>query len=76
LGKFGVKAEFVHNSTEAMKNYQAKNPEIRFFTMTTSLYNGYVAVDIKSGRVLDFFRSELFSVLRSPYEQKEMAEIE
>lgn len=58
LAKSGLPVDDVKDSTLEMKTYQANNPELRFFPMTTSLYEGYVAVDVKNGKVLDFFKSE------------------
>ena len=58
LEKEGLQADGVKEASPGMRTYQSKHPEQRFFPITTSLYGGYVAVDIKTGKVLDFFKSE------------------
>lgn len=58
LEKFAGQASDINDASIALQSYQKEHPEIRFFPMTTSMHVGYVAVDVKSGKVMDFFKSD------------------
>jgi len=57
LARYAHTADDIKGSPQAMRDYQAQHPDLRFFPMTTSLYDGYVAVDMTSGKIMEFFAS-------------------
>jgi hypothetical protein len=58
LAKSGLQVDSVKGSAPEMHVYQSQHPELRFFPMTTSVYEGYVAVDLKTGKIMKFFKTE------------------
>lgn len=55
LAKEGLQGADIKDAKDNAQGFQQEHPDSRFFPVTTSMYSGYLAVDIKTGNALGFF---------------------
>ncbi len=60
LGKTGLASGAIKDAKDsaALHALESNSPEIKFYPMNTSLYAGYLAVNSKTGAVLEFFEQK------------------